>query len=51
MAGSDTTTALRRFGLGARPGDVKAIAADPQLTQEQQTALIRVYESFVGPRE
>ncbi|HRD74413.1 MAG TPA: DUF1800 family protein [Hyphomicrobiaceae bacterium] len=30
MAKQDTATALRRFGLGARPGDHARIAADPR---------------------
>jgi hypothetical protein len=30
MITRDTTTALRRFGLGARPGEMPPIAADPR---------------------
>jgi uncharacterized protein (DUF1800 family) len=30
MSTRDATTALRRFGLGARPGEIKRIAADPR---------------------
>jgi len=35
----------------AHRGVREAIAADPHLNKEQQTALIRVYESFVGRRD
>jgi uncharacterized protein (DUF1800 family) len=30
MSARDAVTALRRFGLGAKPGDLKRIAADPR---------------------
>jgi uncharacterized protein (DUF1800 family) len=30
MGARDATTATRRFGLGARPGDIKRIASDPR---------------------
>lgn len=30
MSGEDQSLALRRFGLGARPGDLKRIASDPR---------------------
>src|SRR2546423_15689087 len=30
MSARDVVTALRRFGLGARPGEVKRIAGDPR---------------------
>jgi len=30
MSTRDAVTALRRFGLGARPGEIKSIAADPR---------------------
>ena len=30
MSARDAVTALRRFGLGARPGEVKRIAGDPR---------------------
>ena len=30
MTPSDAVTALRRLGLGARPGDIKRVAADPR---------------------
>lgn len=30
MSTREAATALRRFGLGARPGDIKAIAGDPR---------------------
>ena len=30
MSARDAVTALRRFGLGARPGEIKRIAGDPR---------------------
>lgn len=30
MSGEDQSLALRRFGLGARPGDLKRVASDPR---------------------
>jgi uncharacterized protein (DUF1800 family) len=42
---TDATTAIRRFGLGARPGDLKRIAADPRgyvLGQLAQPTAVRI---------
>jgi uncharacterized protein (DUF1800 family) len=52
MAGRDAVTALRRFGLGARPGEVKRIAGDPRgyvLQSLTEPGRVRISDAALEP--